>query len=62
MASSQPRIVLACTTCELTVELPAADDDAVRAALAGFFTDHAEHRTWIDVSAAGRLPAVERPT
>ena len=62
MATSRPRIVLACTTCELTVELAAGDDEAVRAALAGFFADHAEHRTWIDVSGTGRLPAPERPT
>ena len=50
--TADPRIVLACTTCELTVEQAAQDDEAVRGALASFFVVHAEHRTWIDVSGA----------
>jgi hypothetical protein len=51
-ASSTPRFLLGCDTCEVSEALPTA------AAVAAFFEIHAEgHRTWIDLSGGGfRLP------
>lgn len=53
MSTEGRRIALACTTCDLVVSTPAGDEEQARGALGAFFVAHADHATWIDVSAAG---------
>ena len=51
--------MLACTSCDLVVSIPVTDDESTRSVLGTFFSTHADHATWIDVSGAGA--ALPRP-